>query len=1123
MRASNLVLLAILFLMNSFSRGQVLSENIKFRRLEANKRLSHQNINAILQDSFGFLWIGTDDGLNRFDGYDFKIYRNQPNDSASLAQNKVQSIFEDSEGKLWVSTINTGLHYYDRDMDVFVRVPEWTNAHCQVMQIVEDEHKQLWIAGGVESYAFVASLDRRSLQWKKYLLMPASIPIDAILPTSGGNFWIGMQENKGLFKWNSKTGVLEKISTNIIGKNIEKLIQDDKGNIWIGTRSGLTKFDAQNQRFQKVYFDSEDKDSPKNDIPALDLCIDGQYLWVAKENGGLSRFHLPSNTVQNFLYDRYDPYTIVSNSIWSLHKDRQGRIWIGSFAAGLCVLDKLEQRFQVLTPYQNELVNDIVEDSKGRLWIATEDGAIMHDKDAKYRFRNKVNDPSSISSNAVLCFFEDSRKQMWIGCWNGGVNRHNEDANTFTRFLPDPSGRLGSMTNPNVFAIGENSLTGDLLVGTFGGLNILKDQSRQKFDYLYDNIKEGDVLINAILEDSKRNIWIGSYSGLNLYDLNAKRIAKIPLNTDSTLTSYRVNSIFESSRGEIWVGSHGGLHKVINNKVINTYNTSSGLPSDIVECISEDGNNNLWIGTTKGLIKYNPEKNSFRVYNETDGLLSDNIKTMLRSSSGLFYVGGKGINVFNPDSLRDNDHKPEVYITEIKLFNRTVDPNDETQILKSSILNSKTITLNHSQAFITLQYIGINFTATHKNQYAYKLVGFDDDWNYVGEKREVTFTNLLPGTYFFKVKACNNDGLWNDEGKTLEIIVLPPWWVTIWFRGLTFLVVVSGSIAFYYYRIRNIKIQNIKLEQLVEQRTSELKRLNGELAQTEKEIKAKNEELMIAQEETSTQRDQLEEQNKHLQDARKEIEMKNLEIMRKNETLEEEVNNRTRELMSNVQQLEQFAFMAAHNLRGPVARILGLGEILKYAQTKEEALDVQSRIIRTTQELDTVVRDLNHVLEIRTNTSAVSTTIEFSEEMKFVKNILQNEIESTGAYLSEDFSAVNEVRSVKSYFESILTALLSNALKFRHPDRVPEIFVQSGFDDHFVYISIRDNGLGLDVAQNKQKLFKFYSRFHSNVSGKGVGLFTVKTLLEALGGQIEITPNEIYGVTVKVDFPRKSA
>lgn len=1099
MTRSSYGLIGMLILLSSLCQGQELLENVRFRRLEVNNRLSNQNISAILQDSYGFLWVGTDDGLNRFDGYDFKSYRNDPNDTASLAQNKIQAIFEDSEGKLWVSTINTGLHYYDRVMDVFIRVPEWTRPDCKVMQIMEDEDKQLWIGGAADSYAIVARLDRKTMTWEKHPLMPSDYPFETMLPANG-NIWVGMQQFKGLFRWNVKTKAFEEIISEVVGKNIEKIVKDHEDNMWIATRTGLVKYSARSKIFEKVYFYPDNVKSIENSVPILDLCLDGQFLWVGKERGGLSRIHLQSGAVSNFNYVEDDDFSIGSNSIWSLHRDKQGRIWIGSFDAGLSVLDKLDQRFHVFTPYQNESVNALVEDTWGKIWIGTEDGAIIHDKESKQRFRFDINNTTSIGSNAVLCFFEDSKRQMWIGCWDGGLNRFNRTTNSFTRFMSDPLSRPGSLTNPNVFSISENSDTGELLVGTFGGLNILKDETKQEFDYLFYDTKEGDVLITSILKDSKKNIWVGAYSGANLYDLKGKRIRKIPLIVgDSSLTSYRVNCFFETSQGDLWIGSHGGLHKVVNYEIVQTYNTASGLPSDIVQSISEDNNHNLWIGTTKGLVKFNPEKNTFRVYNETDGLLSDNIKAILRNKKGIFYVGGKGINVFNPDSLIDNSHKPEVYITGLKLFNKTVTPNDETKLLKSSVQSTDVITLSHTQNFITLQFIGIDFSASYKNKYAYKLTNFDNDWNYIGDKREVTFTNLLPGTYFFQVKACNNDGLWNEEGKTLKIIVLPPWWATIWFRALAFLFLASGVIAFYYFRIRSINIQKNRLEQLVEDRTRELR---------------------SAQEETNAQRDQLAEQNKQLENARKEIEQKNLEIMMKNKTLEEEVDNRTKELWSNIQQLEQFAFIAAHNLRAPVARILGLGEVLKYSQTSEQAADAQYRMVKSALELDSIVRDLNHVLEIRTNSTAPFSTVIFSEEMKLVRNILQSEIESSGAVIKEDFRVVNEVQTVKPYFESILTALISNALKFRDPDRVPEILVQSSIHSDFVNLSIRDNGLGLDVTQNKEKLLKFYSRFHSNVSSKGVGLFIVKTLLEILGGKIEFIPNETQGLTVIVSLPK---
>jgi signal transduction histidine kinase len=325
----------------------------------------------------------------------------------------------------------------------------------------------------------------------------------------------------------------------------------------------------------------------------------------------------------------------------------------------------------------------------------------------------------------------------------------------------------------------------------------------------------------------------------------------------------------------------------------------------------------------------------------------------------------------------------------------------------------------------------------------------------------------------------------------------------------------------YYLRVGNVERQNFKLEELVHQRTQELRDMNKELALREKEIKAQNEKLIQSQEETSTQRDQLADQNKMLEDASKTIERKNMEILLHNETLEREVEKRTKELLDHNHQLEQFAFISAHNLRSPVARILGLGEVLKLSKDAAEEKMILEKLVYTTQELDTVVKDLNKILEIRKNNTSVITEIQLAQEMALVRATLQKEIEDTHAQITEDFSRVTAIQSVKPYIDSILMNLVSNAIKYRNPERKPVIAVSSDQIEEFICLSVRDNGLGINLTKYEDKLFKLYNRFHSHVEGKGMGLYLVKTQVAALGGKIEAVGNTDHGMTFKVFLPSK--
>ncbi len=408
------------------------------------------------------------------------------------------------------------------------------------------------------------------------------------------------------------------------------------------------------------------------------------------------------------------------------------------------------------------------------------------------------------------------------------------------------------------------------------------------------------------------------------------------------------------------------------------------------------------------------------------------------------------------------------------------------------------------------------------------LEGLSDEWIYVNQQRSVSFTSLDPGDYTFKVKATNNDGLWGDQYKELIIHVLPPWWATYWFRILASVIALLAAVGFYQYRLRSIKNQNAKLSMMVAERTKKLEALNAAinvqnkiLQERQDEIEVQNEELKSSKEEITAQWDVVTEQNLKLEEARSTIERQNEETKLRNDNLEMEVQARTKELLEYNKQLEQFAFISAHNLRAPVARILGLGNVLNLnLREDDENKIIYQNMVATALELDRVVRDLNTILEIRKNNNTFLSEINLAEELALVKIYVKKEIEDTATKISSDFSDAPVIRSVKPYVESILHNLLTNAIKYRHPERTPAITLKSEVAGEFICLIVSDNGLGIDTELFKEKIFKLYQRFHSHVEGKGLGLYLIKTQIEALGGKIELESRLNEGTVFKVYFKK---
>jgi ligand-binding sensor domain-containing protein/signal transduction histidine kinase len=1100
--------------------AQHITNDAKFRRLSENIQLSNLNITAISQDSQGFLWVGTLDGLNRFDGYDFKTYRNIENDTTSLIKSRVETIFEDSDGTLWISTLNAGLQYYNRTADAFSRIPEFSQRYCQVFVITEDKQRNLWIGGAFNEQSFVAVRDHQTGRWQKFLLFRAAEGIYSILQISENEFWLGSQSN-GLFKWNKKTNVLEQQyvhdadnPNSLPGNDIRKIVDDTRGNLWIATHDGgLCKFNFGDNKYTRFTTESRERrrSLPSNVIRGM--ISDDRYLWIATENGGLSRMDMHTEELTNFLYDKSNPNSIINNSVWSVYEDRQGRIWAGSFAKGLCVLDVLEDKIRIYDPsLENDLVNVIFMDSKDRMWIGTEDGLVLKDNSGSHRFRYDPKNKNSISSNAINCVFEDRKHRIWIGVWDGGINRFIEESKTFVHYSGDMNRK--ETLNPNVFSISESSQTGELLVSTFGGLYILKDEQKGIFENPFHYPHEGDQFHFTLLEDRAHNMWVAARSGLSIYSLQTKKVEQVNIWDDTTRTSEQINCIFEDHNGTLWIGSSGGLHQMVNRKKFISYTVRDGLPVDFVQGILEDAKGNLWLGTSKGLSVFNPTTKKFKTFDESDGLLSNELrrKAFFKSKTGQMFIGGRGVNTFFPDSIASNPNTPSVYITDLKVFNQSIKPNAADGILKNDIAVTKEIFLEPEHSFFTIHYVGVNFTSSYKNQYAYMLEGFEDNWINVGTQRFATFTNLDPGNYVFRVQASNNDGLWNEEGASLIIHVLPPWWKTWWARSLFVLSFIGLGALTFSIRTKRILIANRELEDAVSEKTLELRRANMALRKSEEQIIEKNKRLTAQSEELAAQ-------NEELLQSQEEVSAQRDLVARQNENLEMEVSKRTNELVDYNQQLEQFAFIAAHNLRAPVARILGLGQLLEMVEnTPEKKDEIYPKLVQTAHELDGVVKDLNTILYFRKNSESQLTLVNLATEVAKIKGFLEREIANTHTRIVTDFAQVENISTVKPYLESILYNLINNAIKYRDPDRLPVIHVRTEKSENEICLIVSDNGLGIDMTAFREKLFTLYSRFHTHVEGKGLGLYLVKTQITALGGRIEIQSEVNKGTTFKVYF-----
>lgn len=766
-------------------------KNIRFKHITVDDGLSHSWVHSILQDKYKFIWFGTDDGLGRFDGYTFREYKNNFRDTNSISSASILSMAEDSRGEIWIGT-REGLNLYDRKNDRFIRNAKVTQR--SLWSIAEDKDKNLWIGTDINFCRY--DLDHDSVH--AYSLAPMA---RAIVVDSKNNVWIGT--NNGLFLYDKQNNSFvhyahdDAASSSLANSGIYSILEDNAGRLWIGTEAGLDLFTNAQDRPQKGIFehyknDSKDESSiSKGTIQSL-LEDDGHNLWIGTENGGLDMIDLNNfqNKVNTFIHFKNDPSlgtSLSNNSIYSLCKDEQGNIWIGTYGDGINRINLLEDKFIHLKSelnnkrsLNNSQVNTFLEE-EDYLWIGTEGGLNRYNKkeDTFTHFVYNPSDKNSIGSNAVCALCKDKLGNLWVGTWAGGLNRFDYKTETFEHYYNDPKDTT-SLGSNNIFAILEDS-KGTLWIGTMGdGLN--KFDRTKKIFTRYNTSNSGILtdFVSAIIEAENGDLWLADETAVERFDQGTNHFEhfKNTANDSTSLSSKKVISLFKDSKANIWIGTDAGLNLFNKStKRFTCYRTENGLPDNSINSIAEDDHGNLWLGTNKGISKFNdavniPAKPEFNNYTHEDGLQGNGFgrRSSCKGSDGLMYFGGSnGFNIFDPDNVPRNSYIPPIVITGFKVFHKPVNIGERG--LGNKV--EEDLVLSDTQSVISIDFSALNYIAPSKNQYAYKMEGFDKDWYYVGTEHTTTYTNLSPGKYVFRVKGSNNEGVWNEEGVALPIVVKP--------------------------------------------------------------------------------------------------------------------------------------------------------------------------------------------------------------------------------------------------------------------------------------------------------------------------------------------------------------
>jgi ligand-binding sensor domain-containing protein/signal transduction histidine kinase len=1113
-------------------------------------------INSITQDKQGFMWFAAEDGIARFDGYTFKIFKNDPDDSFSLSHNYVFSIFTDREGIVWAAS-RKGVNRFDSRTERFIHYqhdPKNKNSLVgnDVSYISETPTGNLWVSSWAAGFTYIDKKKSRLIQYsQKNLPGLSSVRIVSVYEDDEGLLWVGSLDG-GLDIFKTKDGIVsqrvESLPHDTISalRNVRCMRPDHFGNVWIGTIDGLVFFNRKQQTFQLL--NTGNSALKGNVIRSLQEDSHGN-LWIGVEDKGLHKIslnHLNDTSPVNFKVESVtgsDEYGVYKLTIHSIYEDRDKNIWLATNGEGAQMISGIKEKFMRIEVKLSEKSDrtyarfwGMCSDEEKNLWLGSDgNGLYKYSSNGTLLKHYDVDGKKgSLTDQAILCAFRDHTNTLWFGTYSQGLFRYNKKTDTFTNYKHDPDNPK-SLGRNDVRVIFEDSKH-NLWVGTnWGGLNLL-DQSTgtfTKYTIANSTISSGDI--RAIIEDKQGGLWLGSSKGgVNYFDPEKKTFTQYFNDPESKndLSGNMIYALHFDKRGRMWIGTEGAGLLIYDSAQhrLHQIGEKDGLFSSTIFAIQQDATGNVWISSNTGITKWDKNEKKFYNYDASDGLQNGQFNScsfLYDKPLGLMaFAGTEGVTLFHPEQIKSSSQHPDIRITKFELFNKPVEINttDKDAVLKQSISQTDAITLRYDQSVFTFEFAALNYTLPEKNQYAYKMENFDKNWNYVGSSRTATYTNLDPGDYIFRVKASNTDGVWNEQSASITIHIIPPWWRTWWFRIVTILVLAGIGVGYYKIRVRTIKEQNRKLEHTVLEKTKELQSANEELVVREEEIKAQNEDLSLQneeltqrQEEIATQRDLLAEQNQRLEDAWKTIEQQNKEILLHNRSLDLEIKERTQELVEYNQQLEQFAFITAHNLRAPVARILGLGKVLELIRKDPiEAKLIVDKLIFTTEELDTVVKDVSTVLEIRKNKTYVVGKLNFEEELAIIKENLEHEITETRAEIIDDFSEANVIHTAKPYLDSILINLIHNAIKYRDVNRRLSIHVKTGVTDGYICLTIRDNGLGIDLGLHKKNMFNLYKRFHTHVEGKGMGLYLVKAQVVALGGKIEVESEVNVGTTFKV-------
>ena len=1056
-----------------------------FTRIGTDQGLSYNTVHAIFQDSRGYFWFGTEDGLNRYDGYTFTVYKANPANAASLASSGIHTICEDQQGYIWIGT-SAGLHRYDPRTDLFRRYAFRKKGKTgpidyYITDILLRPTGEIWIATHDGLLLFNPQTNKakafhnnpensQSLSHNLVMNLLADGEKGLWIATFGGglsyhDFQTGLFTNHRHKAHNSNSPSSDKL---------RGISLDTSGRLWVGTHGeGLNSFDPLSGHWTRYRHDPLNPRSLSDNRIATLQQLPGQpdLLWIGTDEGGLNVLNLNSGTFTNYLHNPADAASLSNNSVYSIYQGKQGRVWLGT-EVGINVLDPEITPFSL---YQNNalspgLLNDnfvvsLCADRHGNLWVGTK-GAGLSRLDPKSRqskhYRHEPGQEGSLGDNVIQSLYEDRSGTLWVGTASAGLHRYDSSTDSFIRYKNMELAEHYRYYLNDIHAIFEDT-KGRFWLGTHGGLYLFDRKTGTFTSYRHDPDNEQSLssnVISHITEGKDGNLWIGTFwHGLNRLDPELNHFIRYrhQPKDSASLSDDRICSLHIDARGELWVGTHRGLNRfAAKSNSFESYQEEDGLPDARIYGILEDHEERLWLSTQDGLSVFDLQQKQFRNFTVEDGLQSNSFAGQLnfgahsKGSDGLLYFGGfNGLNQVDPRKLRYNPHIPPVVLTGLRVHNKPFYSGRAVDQLSS-------LELSHRENVLEFAFAALDYTQPGKNQYAYKLEGVDQDWVYSGTRRYASYSNLNPGEYVFRVKASNNDGVWNEAGTTIRLhLATPPWkswWAYLFYASLVLVLV----LVFWRYTLVQQRLKHeLALERLESEKLLELDQLKS-----------------------------------------------------------------------------RFFANISHEFRTPLSLILGPLEQLMHKREhhNKRELEHYSLMQRNGQRLLQLINQLLDISKIEAGSMKVQLQdTDLVKELRICVASFASLAESKGIELQFQSEQEQLLASTDSdKLQKILYNLLSNACKFTPAGGSISVWLQGpalAADAPllpYIEIGVEDSGRGI-AAYEQEKIFdRFYQveGSHTNTTeGTGIGLALTRELVHLLKGQISVSSELGKGSCFKVRLP----